>query len=180
MRKALVALAAVLVLSLVFSGGAQARCSLTCLNHRVKQLSSGLIKAEKTIAALSKTVTQQGQAIAAQNQAIAGQGAAIAALTQAAKFVKSLQTCLFEVPITEYGDPQEEVGYLFQLFNESHTLETLPTTALDVPFEGEPVGAWFLIDGCNSATTATVKTASALAPGTDLRTLLQPQRRRFP
>jgi uncharacterized coiled-coil protein SlyX len=180
MRRALIALTAVLAISLVFSGGAQAKCSLTCLNHRVRQLSSGLIKAEKTIAALSKTVTQQGQTIAAQNQTIAGQGAALAGLTQAAKFVKSLEACLREVPISEFGEIGGPFGYLFQFENEAEELETEPTTALDVPFEGEFVGAWFLIDRCNTAETASVNAASAIAPrATDPRALPQPQRRQL-
>jgi uncharacterized coiled-coil protein SlyX len=168
MRRAPIALAAVLALSFAFTGSAQARCSVTCLNHRVKQLSSGLIKAEKTIASLSRTVGQQGQTIAQQSQAISG-------LTQTGKKVDALFECLFEVPITRYGAPGAEEGYLYK-----SATETFPTTALDVPFEGEPVSAWFLIDGCNAAETASIKAASALAPATSLRALLQPQRRRFP
>jgi len=81
------------------------------------------------------------------------------------------------VPISQYGEPEEGYGYLYE--NPS---ETFRTTALDVPFEGESVGAWFLIDGCNGATTASVHTAKALAPpATGLGALLlQPQVRRFP
>jgi uncharacterized coiled-coil protein SlyX len=177
MRRVLVALAAVLILtmSLGFATGAQAKCSVTCLNNRVKQLANGLIKAEKTIASLSKTVSQQAQTIASQGQTISQQNQAIGGFGQTREKVDALYECLFEVPITEYGNPEEEEGYLYKT-----ETETLPTTALDVPFEGEPVGAWFLIDGCNPATTASVKATSALAPVTDLRTLLQPRRRLLP
>jgi uncharacterized coiled-coil protein SlyX len=170
MRRVPIALAAVLVLttSLGFATGAQARCSATCLNHKVKQLASALIKTEKTVASLSKTVVQQGQTIAQQSQTISG-------LSQVDKKVSTLFECLFEVPITEFGRPEVEEGYLYKT-----ETETLPTTALDVPFKGEPVGAWFLIDGCNTAETASVGAVRALAPTTDLRTLLQPRGRLFP
>jgi len=169
MRRALLALAAVLALSLAFGASAQARCSVTCLNHRVKQLSSGVIKAERTISSLKQTVSQQGQTIAAQQQAIGGLG-------EVGKNVDLLFECLFEVPVTQFGEPEEE-GYLYE-----NATETFKVTALDVPFPEEPVSFWALIDGCNFEETAGIKTvkAGALAPAADLRTLLQPQRRLFP
>lgn len=167
MKRVLVALAAVLVLSLSTSTGAEAKCSVTCLNHRVAQLSNGLIRAQKTIASLNRTVSQQGQTIATQEQAIANLG-------QTKEKVDALYECLFEVPVTQFGEPEEE-GYLYE-----NATETFTTTALDVPFEGEPVGAWFLIDGCNSIETAGLRSARALAPVANPRTTLLPQRRLFP
>jgi hypothetical protein len=169
MRRASIALAAALAVSLSFAAGAQASCGSTCLNHRVKQLSSGLIRAERKIASLTRTVSQQEQAIATQQQAIDG-------LSPIGKKVEALYKCLFEVPITQYGEPEAGEGYLYK-----NSTEEFPTTALDVPFEGESVGAWFLIDGCNTATTASVQAASALAPRVArLSTLPQPQRHLFP
>jgi len=161
MRRVLVVLPAILALttSLGFAPGAQAKCSVTCLNHRVKQLSSGLIKAEKTIASLSKTVAQQGQAIAAQNQTIAAQGATIAGLTQATKFVKFLEECLFEAPLTQYGDPAGTFGYHFNTGTEE-----LETSALDVTVEGDPIDAWFVFDACNPQTTLSLNGASGIFP----------------
>jgi uncharacterized Zn-binding protein involved in type VI secretion len=154
MRRVLVATGAALALCLAFAGGAQAKCSVTCLNHKVTQLASAVIKDEKKIASLSKTVSQQGQTIAAQGQTITQQGAAIAGLTQGAKLVASLAECLFEVPLNQYGEPGTE-GYLYE-----NATETFQTTALDVVPKGETVGAWFLIDGCNTITTASVKAAA--------------------
>jgi hypothetical protein len=160
MRRVLIALTAMLVLSLALSAGAQARCSVACLNHRVQQLSNGLIRAEKKIAALNRTVSQQAQTIAG--------------LGEVGKKVDALYACLFEVPVTQYGEPEEE-GYLYE-----NATETFKTTALDVPFKGEPVGAWFLIDGCNPLETAGLRSARALAPAANLGALLAPQRRLFP
>jgi len=160
---------AALVLGLGLSPGAQAKCSVACLNHRVKQLSNGLTKAEKTISSLSRTVSAQGQTIAQQQQALAGLGAV-------GKKVDSLFECLFEVPVTQFGVPEKEEGYLYK-----NLTETVPITALDVPYEGEPIGAWFLIDGCNTIETAGVKAAKALLPpAPNLRTLLQPRSRLLP
>lgn len=159
MRRALVALAAVLVVSLGAGASAQAKCGVTCLNHRVGQLSNGLIRADKKIATLSKVVAQQEQTIAG--------------LGPIGKKVDALYECLREVPISEYGEPGGPFGYIFQFENELNELETEPTSALDVPFKGEFVGAWFLIDGCNTAETAAVKSARALLPpAPDLDSLL--------
>jgi hypothetical protein len=155
MKRALVAMAAVLALSLVFSGAAQAKCNVTCLNHRVRQLSTGLIKAEKTIASLSRTVSQQGQQISALNQTVAAQGAAISKLGQPDEFVTFLEECLFQVPLNQYGESPGEEGYLYET-----PAETFRTTALDVVSEGEAVGAWFLINGCNPLETASIKAAA--------------------
>jgi hypothetical protein len=174
MRRVFVALTALLVLGLGFGPEAGAKCSVSCLNHRVMQLSNGLTRAEKKIASLKQTVSQQGQAIASQQQALA-------ALGQVGMKVDALYECLFEVPVTQFGEPGGPFGYLFQFENEAEELETEPISALDVPYEGEPVGAWFLIDGCNSSGTAGLKAARALAPtAPNLGTLLQPQRRLFP
>lgn len=160
MRRVLIALTATLALSLALSAGAQARCSVACLNHRVQQLSNGLIRAEKKIATLNRTVNQQAQTIAG--------------LGEVGKKVDALYACLFEVPVTQYGEPEAE-GYLYE-----NATETFKTTALDVPFKGEPVSAWFLIDGCNSLTTAGLSSTRALAPAANIGALLQPQRRLFP
>jgi len=174
MRRALVALTAILVLSLGASGSAQAKCSVTCLNHRIGQLSNGLIRAEKKISSLSRTVSQQEQTIAQQQQTIAGLG-------ETGKKVDALYECLFEVPETQFGEPESPFGYLFQFENEeTEELETQPTSALDVPYEGEPVGAWFLIDGCNPTKTAGATAAKALAPAASPSALLRPQSRLFP
>jgi hypothetical protein len=159
MRRVLLATAAILALGTAFAGTAQAKCSVTCLNRKVKQLSSGLIKAEKTIASLSKTVSQQGQAITAQNQTIAGQGATIAALSQKTTFVTALEECLYEAPFTEYGDPEGSFGYHFNTGTEE-----IETSALDITEEGDPILAWFVFDACNTQTTLTLNGTSGVLP----------------
>ncbi len=150
MRRVLVATAAVLALSAIFAGGAGAKCGVSCLNRKVKQLSSAVIKAEKTIASLSKTVAAQKQEIAAQKAAIASQGATIAGLSQGAKFVTFLETCLFEAPFTQYGDPNGTFGYLFE---EEGGGAPIKRTALDFTAVGDAIDAWFLFNACETQTT---------------------------
>jgi uncharacterized coiled-coil protein SlyX len=176
MKKLLTASLAALALTLAFSAGAEAKCNVTCLNHRVNSLSTALIKAQKKIAAQDQSITGLSQQVSAQSQAISGQQSALSGLNQVSKKVDSLYECLFEVPVTQFGEPEEGEGYLYE-----NSTETFQTTALDVPFEGEFVSAWFLIDGCNTATTASVRAARALAPRvTTLGPPVRPQSRRFP
>jgi len=159
MKRMSVALGAALVLSLAMSGGAQARCSATCLNHKVRQLSSGLIKAEKTIAALSKTVAQQGQQISVLNQTVAAQGATVNGLAGAAKFATLLEKCLYEAPFTEYGDPEGTFGYHYNTGTEE-----IETSALDITEEGGPIDAWFIFDACNPQTTLSINGTGGVFP----------------
>jgi uncharacterized coiled-coil protein SlyX len=175
MKKLLVASLAALILALAFSAGAEAKCDLTCLTHRVKGLSTALTKAQKTIATqsqaiatLSQKVTAQEQKVNAQGQAIAGQSNAINAQAQAIEQVKSVFDCLFEAPLTQYGEPEGPYGYIFQFENEAEEPETFPTTALDVTYEGDFVSGWALFDGCNTTEIASTTSRSAIAPARDL------------
>jgi uncharacterized coiled-coil protein SlyX len=170
MKKLLAASLVALVLVLAFSSGAEARCNLTCLGNRVKGLTNALTKAQKTIAAQERTIAQQGKAIAdlnqkvsSQGQAISSQGTAISAQGQAIKQVNTSLGCLFEAPLTQYGEPEGPLGYLFQ-YEEEGKLETIPTTALDVTYAGDEVHGWALFDGCNTAEFASAASSGAIAP----------------
>jgi hypothetical protein len=179
--KKLVASTAVLVLALAFSASAEAKCDLTCLNHRVKALGTALTKAQKTIATqsqaiatLNQKVTAQEQKVNAQSQAISGQGSAINAQAQAIKQVNAVFDCLFEAPLTQYGEPEGPFGYIFQYEDEeAEELKTFPTTALDVTYEGDFVSGWALFDGCNPTEIASTASRSAIAPSRDLATHLR-------
>lgn len=172
MKKLLVASLAALALALVFSSGAQAKCNVACLGHRVNTLTTTLIKARKTIAAQGKAITAlsskvaaQEQKISGQGQAISSQGAVINSQGKAIGKVNSTLGCLFEAPLTEYGEPEGPAGYLFE-FEDEGTLETIPTTALDVTYPEDFVGGWALFDGCNTAETPSAAGSNAVAPAT--------------
>lgn len=182
MKKLLVASLAALVLTLVFSSGAEAKCSVTCLNNKVKGLAGALIKAQKTIAAQGQAITElsrkaaaQEQKVAGQSQAITAQGGAINAQAQAIKQVGSTLGCLFEAPLTEYGEPEGPFGYIFE-FEKEGTRETIPTTALDLTYPEDGVGGWALFDGCNTTEIASAASPSAIAPVGNLRAHARAQR----
>lgn len=150
-----------LALALAFSAGAEAKCNVTCLNHRVNSLSTALIKAQKKIAAQDQTIAGLSQQVSAQNQAISGQGDAV-------KKVNSALNCLFEAPLTEYGEPEGPFGYIFQYEDEEEELQTFPTTALDVTYPEDFVSGWALFDGCNTSEFALGASSRAIAPSGEL------------
>lgn len=172
MKKLLVAFLAALALVLVLSSTAEAKCNVTCLGHRVNTLTTALIKAQKTITAQGKTISAlsskvaaQEQKVTSQGQAISSQGGAINSQGQAIGKVNTVLGCLFEAPLTEYGEPEGPAGYLFE-FEKEGTPETIPTTALDVTYPGDEVGGWALFDGCNTAETPSAAASGAVAPAT--------------
>jgi hypothetical protein len=182
MKKPLVVSLAALALTLVFSTGAEAKCNVKCLTHRVTGLTSALIKAQKTIdaqgqaiAELNRKAAAQEQKIAGQGQAISSQGGAIGAQAQAIKQVNSTLGCLFEVPLTEYGEPEGPFGYIFQFENGAEELETFPTTALDVTYPEDFVSGWALFDGCNTTEIVSAASRGAVAPAGDLHTQVRAQ-----
>lgn len=183
MKKLLVASFAALALTLVLSPAAEAKCNVTCLGHRVNALTTALIKAQKTIAAQGKTISAlsgkvatQEQKVNGQSQAISSQGGAINAQSQAIGKVNTTLGCLFEAPLTQYGEPEGPLGYIFQFENEAEDLETIPTTGLDVTYPEDFVSGWALFDGCNAAETPSASARGAVAPATaGLHTLVAAQ-----
>jgi hypothetical protein len=68
------------------------------------------------------------------------------------KAVGVLLNCIGEVPFTSYGDPKGTFGYSY---SKDGTAKSY-TTALDLTFSGDTVGAWMLADSCNSKKTASI------------------------
>jgi len=153
MKKALMVTAALLVLVLAFAGSADAKCGVGCLNHKLSKLSKSLKKAEEAIAAQSQTIAQQSQALAAANGAQA----------QTAKEVKTLYSCLNEVPMLELGDPGGSFGYVFR-FEEKGTPQEVETSAVDFAFPGDPVDAWVLSDSCKRRKPPRPRRRAACSP----------------
>jgi hypothetical protein len=61
----------------------------------------------------------------------------------------ALFACEEIVPLSQYGDPAGTFGYEF---NDGAN-PTFFTSAVDVTAEGDTVGAWFVVDACEPATT---------------------------
>jgi uncharacterized coiled-coil protein SlyX len=161
MKKLLAASLAALALTLAFSAGAEAKCNVTCLNHRVNSLGTALIKAQKKIAAQDQTIAGLSQQVSGQSQALSGQQSAV-------KKVSSALECMFEAPLTDYGEPEGPFGYIFQYEDEEEELQTFPTTALDVTYLGDPISGWALFDGCNTSKVASAAAARSIAPSGEL------------
>jgi hypothetical protein len=66
-----------------------------------------------------------------------------------------LLNCIAEVPFTSYGDPKGTFGYSYSKDGST----THYTTALDLTYSGDAVGAWMLADSCNSKKTASIARA---------------------
>jgi uncharacterized Zn-binding protein involved in type VI secretion len=171
MKKVLVTAVALLALAPAFTGSAEAKCGVRCLSQQVKKLSRSLQEAEQTIATQGKAIAQQGQTIAQQGQAITSLKSEAG---DASEKVNALYGCLVEIPLTQYGEPEGPLGYLFQYENQAEELKTIPTTGLDATYAGDEVGGWALFDECNRATTVSAASAGALTDSVGLRGLLQP------
>lgn len=83
------------------------------------------------------------------------------ALRDQASAMRGLFNCLAEVPVTQYGDPNQTFGYQF---NSGDGSPIFGTSALDITQQvGGSVGAWFLIDRCNKkATRSTARAAGSV------------------
>jgi hypothetical protein len=58
--------------------------------------------------------------------------------------------CEADLPLSQYGDSAGTFGYEFS----NDGVSTIFTTALDVTTSGDDVGAWFIIDTCNTTNPA--------------------------
>jgi hypothetical protein len=74
--------------------------------------------------------------------------------------LQSLNSCLLEAPITLYGDPSGTPGTGYEFSNDNGSSSFL-TQAISQPPAGGDVGAWVLVDGCNTTTTASVRHGAA-------------------
>lgn len=120
-------------------------CRLPCLAHKVTdlkfltlELRARLEEAEAKIAkqtAYATWLKERDDYLEARN-------------TQSAARLANFQACFGEVPISRYGEEQGPSGYVFQLQGNDGPL-ALPTTALDVTYDPDPVGAWIWVNTCN-------------------------------
>jgi hypothetical protein len=62
--------------------------------------------------------------------------------------VQAEMKCFGEIPLTRYGEALGPSGYLFKL-ERPEGPQTLATTALDMTYPNDPVGAWVLANACN-------------------------------
>jgi hypothetical protein len=137
-----VAVGAMILLVLAMTGPAEAKCGTKCLNKKVRALSAGLAAAQQTIAL-------QGQR-----------------LQQTTQELSSLENCLGEAPLTQYGDPAGTFGYMFDNDAIGSGGDPFETTALDITESGDQIDGWALFDFCNTTSVASASAAqsSSIAP----------------
>lgn len=78
--------------------------------------------------------------------------------------LKALSTCLYEAPITLYGDPSGTPSTGYEFSNDGAGGTNFLTQALSATPSGGEVSAWVLIDECNTATTASISRAASTRP----------------
>lgn len=126
-------------------GHSAPRCRFACVAHKVTDLKTLTLSLQAELGEAEDRLDQQATAI----EGLRGRVSALEGRnTQLASWASSFQKCLGEVPISRYGQEQGPSGYVFQLQGDEGPF-TLPTTALDVTYDPDPVGAWVWINACN-------------------------------
>lgn len=142
MKRGLIIAALLLAL---FPASAVAKCRFACVAHRVTDLKILTLGLEAQQEEDEERLRQQASAL----EGLRGRVSALEARdTQLASWVFGFQKCLGEVPISRYGEEQGPSGYFFQYLGEG-SFKTLATTALDITYPRDPVGAWIYVNACN-------------------------------
>lgn len=142
MRRALVI--ATLLLA-ILPTSAVAKCRFACVAHKVTDLRSLTLELSADLKEAENRLDQQAVAI----EGLRGRVSATEGRNaQLATLAFNFQRCLGEVPISRYGEEQGPSGYVFRFAGGESPL-TLATTALDVTYDPDPVGAWIWINTCN-------------------------------
>lgn len=118
---------------------AQARCGTTCLGLKLQALQRRLLP--QRVERLEAQVEEQDRYISWLEDRATRVESRLSA-------IQATMKCFGEVPLTRYGEEIGPSGYLFQLEQPGGPL-TLATTALDLTYGADPVGAWFLVNACN-------------------------------
>jgi hypothetical protein len=124
---------------------AVAKCRFACVAHKVTDLRSLTLGLQAELEEADERLNQQASAM----EGLRGRVSALEGRNvQLATWASGFQRCLGEVPISRYGQEQGPAGYVFQ-YQGPLGLGSLPTTALDVTYGPDPVGAWIWVNACN-------------------------------
>lgn len=154
-----------------FKSHAATRCRFACVAHKVTDLKTLTLGLEAELGEAEDRLDQQTAAM----EGLRGRVSALEGRNaQLATWASSFQRCLGEVPISRYGEEQGPAGYVFQ-YQGPLGLGSLPTTALDVTYDPDPVGAWIWVNACNrervTPSASLVRLARGpVAPGDATRT----------
>jgi hypothetical protein len=127
-----------------------ASCGFGCLHRQIEAIRRQTLP--QRVSRLEERLTADEKLLTAQDQYIGWlEGWATKLEAQALKFLE-FQQCFAEIPLTRYGEPTGPSGYLFHL--DGPEPRSIPTTALDLTYPNDPVGAWVLVDACNLGSDA--------------------------
>lgn len=128
-----------------FRSHAAPRCRFACVAHKVTDLKALTLGLQAELEEANERLAQQALAI----EGLRGHLSAVEGRNvQLATWAFNFQRCLGEIPISRYGEEQGPAGYVFQ-YQGPLGLGSLPTTALDVTYDPDPVGAWIWVNACN-------------------------------
>lgn len=138
-------LTVVALLLAFFPASAVAKCHFACVAHKVTDLKALSLELQDQLGEAENRLNEQALAI----EGLRGRVSALEGRNvQLATWASGFQRCLGEVPISRYGEEQGPAGYVFQ-YQGPLGLGSLPTTALDVTYDPDPVGAWIWVNVCN-------------------------------
>lgn len=158
MKRSLIAVALASAFAFVAAGPASASCKkISCVNGKISTLTSK----DNTLRSEVSTLTSEDNTLTSEVNTLTSE---VNTLTPEVSndhtVVGDFTSCFEELPITQYGDPAGTFGYEFS--NDGAT--NFYTTALDATASGDAIGAWFLVDACNSQTTASTAHVAGRAP----------------
>jgi len=116
-------------------------CRLACLNHKITNIRA--LHLNERLEVAERRIETQDQYIAWLETRTERME------TKAAGFSAALK-CLGEIPLSRYGEETGPSGYLFSLEGKEGS-HTLATTALDITYPNDPVGAWGIVNICDQA-----------------------------
>lgn len=127
-------------------GLSQASCGFGCLHRQIEAIRRQALPVR--VLHLEERLTSDEKRLEAQDAYIAWlEDRATKTEDKLAQF-SAFQQCFGEVPLTRYGEELGPSGYLFRLQDEKES-QMLATTALDVTYPEDPVGAWVFANACN-------------------------------
>jgi hypothetical protein len=123
-----------------------ASCGFGCLHRQIEAIRRQALPVR--VLRLEERMASAERRLQAQDTYITSlEARAITAEDRLAK-LSAFQQCFGEVPLSRYGQELGPSGYLFKL-ERPEGPQTLATTALDVTYPDDPVGAWVFANACN-------------------------------
>lgn len=134
------------ILLALFPASVSASCGFGCLHRQIEAIRRQTLPVR--VLHLEERLASDEKRLEAQDQYISWlEGRAAKAEDKLAK-LSAFQKCFGEVPLSRYGEELGPSGYLFSLAGTGGP-QTLATTALDVTYPDDPVGAWVFANACN-------------------------------